>query len=191
MRPGGLVADDESAAPRDDAERRLQLGIDALRPQGTAEFRFRSLDQAIRLATLLAQLSPRPEDALLGLTELFTNAVEHGNLGITYAEKSALMRAGTWQEEVSRRLALAEYANRQVSVHVARRPGDLRLTIRDDGAGFDWRRYLDFDPERAADPNGRGIALARLTSFDTLEYLGNGNTVVAAIFAPPTLSPLC
>ena len=58
---------------------------------------------------------------------------------------------------------------------------ELRFTIRDEGAGFDWTGYLDFDPERALDPNGRGIAMSRLMSFSALDYRGKGNEVVASV----------
>ena len=58
---------------------------------------------------------------------------------------------------------------------------ELIFTIRDGGPGFDWRAYLEFSPERAFDPNERGIALARQMSFSSLEYQGNGNIVVARI----------
>jgi hypothetical protein len=40
---------------------------------------------------------------------------------------------------------------------------------------------MDFDPGRAFDPHGRGIAVARLSSFDDLEYIGVGNEVVATV----------
>lgn len=56
-----------------------------------------------------------------------------------------------------------------------------QASIRDQGDGFDWSNHLDFSPERAFDTHGRGIALARKLSFDSLEYLGNGNTVLASI----------
>ena len=52
------------------------------------------------------------------------------------------------------------------------------ISIVDQGAGFDWRPYLDFAPERAFDAHGRGISVARLHSFDLLEYRGVGNQVV-------------
>ena len=62
-----------------------------------AEFRFRSLDEAAALAALLSSLCPNPDMAAIGLSELLVNAVEHGNLGITYAEKSTLMSGGNWR----------------------------------------------------------------------------------------------
>jgi hypothetical protein len=49
------------------------------------------------------------------------------------------------------------------------------------GQGFDWGRYLEFDPERAFDPNGRGIALARSLAFASVTYIDNGNVVEATI----------
>ena len=49
------------------------------------------------------------------------------------------------------------------------------------GCGFDWRRFLDFDPERAFAPNGRGIALSRQLSFSSLTYIPPGNRVVVTV----------
>ncbi len=144
-------------------------------------FRFRTLEDGRLLANFFARACPEPEKTVLGLQELLVNAVEHGNLGISYAEKTRLLVDGNWQEEIERRLALPEYAERRVEVVFAREDGVIRFTIRDQGAGFDWQKYLDFDPERAFDPHGRGIAMARRMSFDSLEYLGNGNTVIATL----------
>ena len=56
---------------------------------------------------------PDPEAVIIGLTELLVNAVEHGNLGITYEDKTALNAAGTWDTEVRRRLALPENASNE------------------------------------------------------------------------------
>jgi hypothetical protein len=46
------------------------------------------------------------------------------------------------------------------------------------------------DPERAFDPNGRGIALARLLSFSSIHYEGCGNVAIATIaFDAPRQEP--
>lgn len=147
----------------------------------SAVWRFSNLDEANRLAGLLAALCPAPETAAMGLTELMVNAIEHGNLGISYAEKSRLKREDGWEAEVKRRLTLPEYASRVARVSMARTAEGTVFTIRDEGAGFDWQRYLDFDPERAFDPNGRGIAMARMMSFSRIEYHDNGNEVTAVV----------
>lgn len=140
---------------------------------------FRTVAEASLLARLCARACAEPEKAVQGLQELLVNAVEHGNLGIRYSDKTELVLAGNWQDEVARRLALPDLRERRVEVHVMRDGPNVSFTIRDQGEGFDWQRYLDFDPERAFDPHGRGIAMARLMSFDRLEYQGKGNVVVA------------
>lgn len=148
-----------------------------------AEWRFCNLDEANRLAGLLASLCPAPETAAMGLTELMVNAIEHGNLSISYEEKSRLKREDAWDAEVARRLAMPEFAGKVARVRMERATEGLVFTIRDEGRGFDWRRYLDFDPERAFDPNGRGIAMARMMSFSRLEYRNCGNEVLAVVAA--------
>jgi CheY-like chemotaxis protein len=145
------------------------------------KFRFRTLEDGRMLAHFFARFCPEPEKIVMGLQELLVNAVEHGNLGISYAEKTRLLVGDTWQEEIEARLARPEYAERQVEAVFERVEGEIRFTIRDQGDGFDWQKYLDFDPERAFDPHGRGIAMARRMSFDSLNYQGNGNTVVACV----------
>lgn len=144
-------------------------------------FRFRTVDEGILLADFFAHACPNPEDAVLGLRELLINAVEHGNLGIEYAEKSHLLFKDSWDAEVARRLSLPEFRNRRVTVHFQRTAEMLTFTITDQGNGFDWLPYLDFDPARVFDLNGRGIAMARAKSFDEIEYRGIGNTVVAKV----------
>ncbi|MDT4290933.1 response regulator [Methylomonas sp. MO1] len=147
----------------------------------SAVFRFRDLDEAKMLCHCLAQSCPEPERVIQGLQELMVNAVEHGNLGVSYAEKGELMLAGVWLEEIQRRLTLPEFNRRFVTVHFQRLPDKLVFTIQDQGDGFDWQDFLDFSPERVFDLHGRGIAMARLMSFDRLEYQGNGNTVTAVV----------
>jgi CheY-like chemotaxis protein/anti-sigma regulatory factor (Ser/Thr protein kinase) len=146
-----------------------------------ATFEFRTLDDALDLAFQLGQFCPRPEVAVMGLSELMVNAVEHGNLEISYTEKSALCRANSWQEEVARRLELPTYKQRVAQIRIERRADAIRFEIRDEGPGFDWRRFTTFDPERAFDPNGRGIALAQQLAFGELRYVEPGNFVVAEV----------
>ncbi|MEW5769196.1 MAG: response regulator [Pseudomonadota bacterium] len=142
-----------------------------------ARFAFRDLGEARGLAAELASRAAAPDSVVIGLTELMINAVEHGNLGIDYAAKSALLGEGRWEDEVTRRLADPAYAGRRVTVSCVFADGLATLTIRDEGGGFDWQEYLELRPSRAFDLHGRGIALARQLSFDSLEYLGNGNAV--------------
>jgi CheY-like chemotaxis protein len=147
-------------------------------------FRYRTLTEANALAALLARALPDPERSVNGLAELLINAVEHGNLGITYQEKSALLEEERWTEEVERRLNSPEHRDKYVVVRFERRmepPERIVVDITDRGAGFDWRRFLTFSTERVFHAHGRGIAMANLMSFDRLEYVPPGNRVIATV----------
>lgn len=141
----------------------------------------RTIPEARDLAVSLAAAYPDPDRAVVGLTELLVNAVEHGNLGITYREKSELLERGELEREIARRLSLPALAARRVKVIFRREAEQLTTSIEDEGDGFDWRPYLDYDPERALDPNGHGIAIACGMSFDDVTYVGRGNVVVATM----------
>lgn len=155
-----------------------------LRLATRGEFSVRTIQEARDVAALVAGLCPEPEIAVIGLSELLLNAIEHGNLGIDYAEKARLKREDTWEQEIERLLALPQNKNKRASISFERGPGQIGFTIRDCGPGFDWTPYLDLDPQRAFDPNGRGIALARHISFAHLEYVGNGSEVIATVGVP-------
>lgn len=146
-----------------------------------ARFFCRTLNEVRLLAQGLAKIFPEPNRAVLGLHELLVNAVEHGNLEITYDEKTKLVTDGAWQDEVERRLSDPSFIERAVSVTFKRSPHQISVKIRDDGKGFNWENYIDFSPERAFHPHGRGIAMSKLNSFDSLIYQGTGNTVLVSV----------
>jgi CheY-like chemotaxis protein/anti-sigma regulatory factor (Ser/Thr protein kinase) len=139
---------------------------------------FRTLDDVRSISFFLASLYPDPGAIRLGITELMLNAVEHGNLGIRYAEKSELVEKGTWHTAVEQRLQLPEYRRKRASATFEREPGAIVLTIEDQGAGFEWQSYMELDPARALDAHGRGIAMSRLVSFDRVTYVAPGNKVL-------------
>lgn len=146
-----------------------------------SEFQLRTLLEARTLANALSGYYPQPQRVILGISELLINAVEHGNLGINYHEKSRLLQAGGWEAEIERRLSLPENASKKVTVVLEHKPHELSLAVSDCGAGFEYQNYLEISPERAFDPNGRGIAMSKMMSFDTLQYLGKGNQLLAVV----------
>ncbi len=175
-----------STAARDYASYRelqqvVSRGAKTLALMQEATFHIRTMEEAKDLGTLLAAICPDPMNAVIGLTELLVNAVEHGNLGITYEEKSNLNATGAWETEVEHRLGMPENAAKLVTVSLARRAAELRFTIRDEGPGFEWLNFVQADPGRAFDNHGRGIVIARSVSFDEIEYHGAGNEVTAVI----------
>jgi DNA-binding response OmpR family regulator len=144
-------------------------------------FKIRNLHECHLVASQVAQLCPAPHRVVTGISELLVNALEHGNLKIGYEEKSNLMRRGMWQIEVDRRLNARENVGGFIELEFQVAADTVQIRLRDQGTGFDWTPYMDFDPDRAFDPHGRGIAVARLSSFDDLEYIGVGNEVVATV----------
>jgi CheY-like chemotaxis protein len=166
---------------RIELQQKIEVTDSTISLMDRADFSFHSLEEANNLAVFLARICPKPQLAIIGLLELLTNAVEHGNLGITYEDKTRLNEADAWDYEVLHRLSLPENAHKQVEVRYERRDGKIAFNIRDQGEGFDWSPYMKVDPARVFDNHGRGIAMACASSFDQVTYQGIGNEVVAVI----------
>ena len=149
-------------------------------PMNEANVNIRTLDDIEEIAPRLASCFPDREQAVCGIAELLTNALEHGNLGIGYDEKTDLIASGNWRQEIVRRQNLPEHAGKVISVDLIRDNGQLSVAIEDQGQGFDWRKFLDIDPARAADNHGRGIAQTRALSFHQMKYNDTGNRVVVS-----------
>lgn len=150
-----------------------------------ASFHFRTLEEARILARDIAKCCPDPEKAVLGLNELLVNAIEHGNLGISYAEKKLLVVAGKWNKEIEERLAKDEFKNKTATLACSIKDGVITITIRDEGKGFNWQTYMDVVPARMAEPHGRGIITAREAFDGRIKYNVSGNEVVCTIPLKP------
>tara|TARA_B100001989_G_C24550033_1_gene473762 strand:+ start:1169 stop:2107 length:939 start_codon:yes stop_codon:yes gene_type:complete len=168
-----------------EANRRSSLKQDLKKHQTSfgfitrAEFTIRKVQEAEDLACFLANCFPDPDRILSGLACLLVNAVEHGNLEITYDKKSKLLKEGSLSAEIDRREDMAKYSKRSVHVILERNDDEIRVIIEDEGNGFDWQNYMDIDPARALETHGRGIAQANKISFDELHYNDKGNIVTA------------
>jgi CheY-like chemotaxis protein/anti-sigma regulatory factor (Ser/Thr protein kinase) len=156
----------------------------ALESLEVAQFTFRTIDSANHIAELISSLCPSPETVRMGVLELMINAVEHGNLGISYDEKGQLISDEQLTAEIERRLKLPEYANRQAILKFDRQKEKIVFTIQDEGIGFDPEPYMEIRTERIMDNHGRGIAISCKLAFSELLYLGNGNCVQATINMP-------
>lgn len=169
------------AEARSALSRQLHQHINSLQFLDEAEFSIRTVEDAGQLASFIAHACPNPDTAVMGISELLINGVEHGNLGLSYAEKSILKQEDRWHDEIQRRSSLPENEAKEVHLSYRRQKDVITLRICDQGSGFPWQNYLEIDPERAFDPNGRGIALARMLSFSSITYEGCGNIAVATI----------
>jgi hypothetical protein len=113
---------------------------------------------------------------------MIVNAIEHGNLGITYEDKSKALEANQFNELLEQRMREPERMDRRVTISCSLDPEGLRCTIRDQGQGFNHNVYSDIeDPASLFEQigtslHGRGIVLTRL-QFDEMIFNDLGNEV--------------
>lgn len=114
---------------------------------------------------------------ILGLAEIINNAIEHGNLGISYEEKRRALESFTFYSLAIERANQQPYKNRVTTVRSRIFPEarKIEFTVADQGEGFD--RGAAADARALADVlarSGRGIMMAR-HAFDSLTYNQTGN----------------
>jgi YesN/AraC family two-component response regulator len=134
------------------------------------------------VSQLLSEISVSFDDSErtnieLGLDELITNSIEHGNLGITFEEKVYAADSNRIPELYKEKMENPELAKRKIYVDFKQKDGYCEWIITDEGKGFDWKSIPD--PTQGAqlmELNGRGIFITNFL-FDEMEYMGNGNQV--------------
>lgn len=142
----------------------------------TFHFRLRNLSEVLIVSQQLSEYFTDPDEVAIGIYELLINAVEHGNLGIGYDYKTELVRQGTWESEINRRMNLTENAHKEVDVSLVKNKHECALTICDQGKGFNWQHYLTM-PLQQVRLHGRGLLIASHCNFDSLIFNAAGNAV--------------
>jgi two-component system cell cycle response regulator len=174
------------SALRETRQRRLLasgLSMRRTEPKNKMAFELsvRTLTEAENAACMLAACFPEPQRVVSGIMELLVNAIEHGNLGITYEEKRCLLAENRWREEIGARNALPENKDKAVKVAYQKKGDNYLVQITDAGSGFNWKLYWHINPMRASASHGRGIARGRLTAFDRMAYNDIGNSVTVMV----------
>lgn len=154
-----------------------------------------SYDLIYNIASYLANQAGgilAPEDlpmVQLGLAEMITNAIEHGNLGITYEMKSkALETIGGFSQLVAECMSDPQAIRRQVTVKSKINREWCEWVIQDEGEGFDWFSLSEeLTAKTLMSQHGRGIMLGRL-NFNEVEYSGSGNRVRVKRYVKPQAS---
>jgi CRP-like cAMP-binding protein len=118
----------------------------------------------------------------LALSELIVNAVEHGNCGITYDEKTAAMDEGiSVVELVAEKCKDPAIRAKRVEFlwNIGRE--STSFVIRDEGKGFDVRAHLKkISAQDSLSLHGRGIKMASMYATE-LRYNDTGNQVTLVI----------
>ncbi len=102
-------------------------------------------------------------DVKLALYEALANAMEHGSLEIDFEGKAeAMIDPGGLQELVRRRQEDPRFRGRKVHVDVHYGAERVEYVVRDDGPGFDPRRFVRREALTDVQAlHGRGLALIR------------------------------
>ncbi|MBR4374212.1 MAG: cyclic nucleotide-binding domain-containing protein [Treponema sp.] len=112
----------------------------------------------------------------MSLMELLTNALEHGNLEISYAEKTEwMMSGGDMMELMQKRASMSEFMDRKIYIEYQIGKTMSKFTIRDCGEGFDWRKAMEAKADDE-ELHGRGIGLSKSLVLN-LSYNEKGNEV--------------
>ena len=111
---------------------------------------------------------------------MLTNAYEHGNLGLTCAEKKDFCERGKLEEELEARAASAYAAGKKMYVRVEMSQAQFRFSVADEGKGFDWRVSPDpfSSPAALSNLNGRGLLIVK-RCFDEVIFNESGNEICA------------
>ena len=141
---------------------------------------FKTSDDILAIIDDLQADYPELTDVEMPLWELMINAVEHGNLEITFEEKSDLLKRGIVADEIDARLQREEFKDRVATLELFDKCDEIVIVIVDQGPGFDWKRFLDRKISEVSGYHGRGMLMAR-DLFKTLSYIGKGNKVVAVL----------
>lgn len=111
----------------------------------------------------------------MALMELLTNALEHGNLEISYEDKTKWMsQGGDILQLIAARASMTQFENRRIHISYSIGKTTSKFTIRDDGKGFDWKSHLKKTAN--TDLHGRGINLST-ELVNELIYNEKGNEV--------------
>jgi anti-sigma regulatory factor (Ser/Thr protein kinase)/PAS domain-containing protein len=143
-----------------------------------------------RLTNMIQRYMKQQRVALLriALREIIVNAIEHGNLNISFKEKTEAMLADEYFKLIQERQTDERYRDRRVTVDYSFDSQKVAYRITDDGDGFDHVTVIGMsinDINNNMLHHGRGIMMTR-EIFDRVEYNKKGNQVLlVANFTPP------
>lgn len=160
------------------------LLVESRKEKGEIHFiqtHLQSLTEAKNLSEQLSQFCPMSDQVQLGLSEILINAIEHGNLEISYDKKTELKNKDCWQEFIEEHLQKSPYKERYVQVTFQRLKGRIDICVKDCGQGFDWRGYNRQDDTKQFDYHGRGLLLAQSLCFNSMTFNEKGNEVTCSI----------
>ncbi|MCW8853238.1 MAG: fused response regulator/phosphatase [Gammaproteobacteria bacterium] len=115
------------------------------------------------------------------LTEIFTNALDHGILGLDSSIKSDAAGYMEYYQRKAERLEAKESGSIQITLsHELKEGGGGQLTIHvvDSGDGFDYQEFASTNMSSESKFFGRGLSLVSNLCED-IRFMGKGNVIMA------------
>ena len=115
----------------------------------------------------------------ISLREIIINAIEHGNLEISFEEKSNAMMEDNYFETVRSRQMKPDLGKRKVLIDYSLNSDRVCYTVTDEGPGFDHREFLEKNSDfmnALLLSHGRGISMT-VNTFDEVVFNEKGNSV--------------
>jgi len=115
----------------------------------------------------------------LALREIIINSIEHGNLNISFDEKSDALENGTYIDIVTMRQKDPLFKNKKVSIEYTLTSSKVIYKITDEGDGFEASKYLNKNQDELNNSmltHGRGIFITKEV-FEHILYNKKGNSV--------------
>jgi len=138
---------------------------------------------SMRLTRNLARYLPQSEIPMIriAIREILVNAIEHGNLGISFDEKTRALENNAFIDLVHRLQKDPRLIDRKVTIDYSFDDEKVVYRISDEGGGFNHSEILNIDPMKENEKmleHGRGLVMAR-NEFDSIRFNEKGNVVTA------------
>ncbi len=116
----------------------------------------------------------------IGLREIIINSIEHGNLNISFEEKTEAILNDEYFKFINERQSHPDHRDKRVRIEYLISASKAIYKITDQGKGFNHRKFLSGlsdDPAELMLPHGRGISMVK-NIFDEVKYNSKGNQVL-------------
>ncbi len=116
----------------------------------------------------------------MALREAIINSIEHGNLNLTFDEKTGLADGESYFNLIKERQMDPALTEKKVTINYSLNRERVIYEISDQGEGFDYRSMLDrnpVSPENLMLTHGRGLLMIT-SAFDLVEFNEKGNRIV-------------
>jgi len=115
----------------------------------------------------------------IGLREIIINAIEHGNLGISYEEKTRISEKSDYIDFIAKKQNEEPFSAKKVIIRMYLFSKKAVFEVEDEGNGFDHRKILASIKDNkiiTEESRGKGITMAH-GIFDEISYSEKGNKV--------------